>query len=84
MRVRPVHIDLRKKWESHSEVHLTDVLHRLITLRFLIQELIAREAEYYDVIMRILIPEGLEFLELWSKSALGGSIDDEENFSFIL
>lgn len=84
MRVRPVHIDLRKKWESHSEVHLTDVLHRLITLRFLTQELIAREAEYYDVIMRILIPEGLEFLELWSKSALGGSIDDEENFSFIL
>ncbi len=51
MRVSPVHIDLRKKWESNSEVHLTDALHRLITLRLLTQELIAREAEYYEVIM---------------------------------
>ena len=83
MRVRPVHIDLRKKWESHSEVHLTDALHRLITLRFLTQELIAREAEYYEFIMRIGIPEGFELLELWSKPALGGSIDDEDDFSSI-
>ena len=79
MRVHPVHIELRKKWEGHSEVHLTDTLHRLITLRFLTQELVAREAEYYEVIMRIGIPERLEFLELWSEPTLGSSIDDEED-----
>ena len=84
MRVSPVHIDLRKKWKGHSEVHLTDILHRLITLRLLTQELVAREAENHEVIVRIGIPEGFELLELWSESTLGGSIDDEENFSFIL
>jgi hypothetical protein len=49
----------------------------------LFQELVTREAEYYEVIVRVGIPEGFEFFELWSESTLGGSIDDEEDFSSI-
>ena len=84
MSIRTVDIELRKKWESHSEVDLTDARHVLIGLWFLPQELVTRKAEYYEVIVRIGIPEGFEFLELWSESTLGGSIDDEEYFSSVL
>lgn len=80
MCVHTVHIELRKKWEGHSEVHLTDTRHSLVSFGFLAQELVAGEAEYHEVVMRVGVPESFELLELWSESAFGGSIDDEEDF----
>jgi hypothetical protein len=59
------------------------LLDGLIGLRLLTQELVAGESEYDEVIVRVGLPEGFELLELWSESALGGSIDDEEDFSSI-
>lgn len=83
MGIRTVDIELRKKWESHSEVDLTDLLDGLVCLGFLTEELVAGESQYHEVIVRIGIPEGFELLELWSESTLGGSIDDEEDFSSV-
>ena len=84
MRVRTVDIQLCKKWESHTKIDLTGLLDGLVGLRFLTQELVARETEYHEIVMRIGIPERLKFLELWSESTLGSSIDDEEYFSSVL
>ena len=76
-----VHIDLRKKGEGHSEIHLADLFDRLICLRFLIQELIARESEYHEVIMRVGIPESFELFELTRETTLCRGIHDEEDFA---
>jgi hypothetical protein len=83
MGICTVDLELRKKWESHSEVDLTDLLDGLVGLWFLREELITRKAEHHEVIVRIGIPEGFELLELWSESTLGGSVDDEEDFSSV-
>jgi hypothetical protein len=84
MSIPTIDIQFRKKWESHSEVDLTDLLDGLVGLRLLAQELITRKAEHHEVIVRIGIPEGFEFLELWSESTLGCSVDYEEDFSSVL
>ena len=78
-----IYIYFSKEWESHSEVDLTDARHVFIGLRLLIQELVTRKAEYYEVIVRVGIPESLELLELWSESTPRGGIDDEDDFSSI-
>jgi hypothetical protein len=78
-----IYIYFSKEWESHSEVDLTDLLDGLVGLWFLREELVAGESEYHEVIVRVGIPEGFEFCELWSESALGRSIDDEEDFSLV-
>ena len=75
-----VHIYLREEWEGHSEIHLADLFDRLICLRFLIQELIAGESEYHEVIMRVGIPESFEPFELTRETTLCGRIDDEKDF----
>jgi hypothetical protein len=84
MSIRTVDIELRKKREGHTKIDLTDASHGLIGLWFLLQELVAREAEYHEVIVSIGVPESFELLELWSESTLGGSIDDEDDFSLVL
>lgn len=56
----------------------------LVGLRLLTEELIAWKTEHHKFIMRVGIPEFLEFLELWREPTLGGGIDDEENFSLVL
>lgn len=80
----PIHIDLREEGKGDSEVDLADGLDRFICLGFLTEELIARESEDHEVIMRVGIPECLEFLELWREPALGSSIDNQEDLSFVL
>lgn len=56
----------------------------LVGLRFLAEELIAWKTEHYEFIMRVGIPEFLEFYKLRCESTLGGGIDDEENLSLEL
>jgi hypothetical protein len=84
MGIWSVHIELRKKREGHTKISFADLLHCLVGLWFLTEELIARKSEHHEVIMRVGVPEFLEFLELWCETALGGSIDDEEDFSLVL
>ena len=76
-----VHIDLRKEREGHSEIHLADLFDRLICLRFLIQELIAGESEYHEVIVGIAIPECFELFELTRESTLRRGVDYEKDFA---
>jgi hypothetical protein len=45
--------------------------------------LVTRKTEHHEVILRVGVPESFELLKLWSESTLGGSIDDEEDFSSI-
>ncbi len=78
-----IYIYFSKKWEGHSEVHLTDAHYSFVGFGFLTQELVAREAEYYEVIMWICIPEGFQLLELRSKPTFGSSIDDKNHFASI-
>ncbi len=84
MSIAPIHIDLREEGKGDSEIDLADRFDRLIGLRFLTEELIARKSEDHEIIMRVGIPEGFEFFELWSESALGRGIHDEEDFSFVV
>lgn len=62
-------------------MHLADLLDRLVGLGFLAEELVTRESEHHEVLMRVGIPELLEFFKLWCETTLGGSIDYEEDFS---
>jgi len=78
-----VHVYLRKEWESDPMIYLAYLYHRSIVLWFLARELIARESEDHEIIMRIGIPEFFESFKLWSEATLGGCIDDEENFSSV-
>ena len=78
-----IYVYLSKKWEGHTEVHLADLLDCLVGLWFLREELIARKSEHHEVLMRVGIPELLEFFKLWCETTLGSSIDDEEDFSLV-
>ncbi len=64
-------------------MHLADLFDCLIGLGFLSEELVTGESEYYEVLMRVGIPEFLEFLELRCETALGGSIHDEEDLALV-
>lgn len=84
MCIFPIDIDLGKEWECHTEVHLADLLDCLVGFWLLTEKLITGKSEYHEVLMRVGIPEFLELLELWRESALGRSIDNEEDFSLVL
>lgn len=59
------------------------LLHILVRHRFLTAELIAGETKNDQPLILILLMQILQSLELWGKPALGGSIDDKYNFTFI-
>lgn len=81
MSVFSIHFYLRKDRESDSIVDSTYFFHGFIRFRFLVCELIAGESEDNKIIMRIGIPEGLEFFELWSKSTFGCGINHKNYLS---
>lgn len=58
-----------------------------ITAGFLTTELIARETEDHEIIAVLLLHTLVELLEsfvLRSKTAFGGSVDDEDDFVLVL
>ena len=69
--------------KCNPKVELTNTFHRAVGLWFLVCKLIARKSYDDKIIMRVGIPELLESLKLWCESALGCSVDDEDDFSFI-
>lgn len=87
--IRAIAIDLGlpENREAHAVVQLAELGDLVIAAWLLASELIAREAEDLElawVLFLELLIEGLETAVLWGEAALGGGVDDEEDFALVV
>ncbi len=81
-----IHIGLAQYRERHAIVDLAEALDIIVGSWLLAAKLVAREAKDDEVVAVggfDFLVEGLETFVLGCEAALGGSVDDEDYFSFV-
>jgi hypothetical protein len=82
-----VDLGLLHDGEAHAVVELTELLNVIVGAGLLAAELVAGEAEDHKVIGVLALEVGPELLKasiLRGEAALGGSVDDEDDFALIV
>ena len=79
-----VHLDFLHDGKSNTIVELASRFCITARARFLTSKLIAREAQYHQPLVFVLLVELFEFGKLGGESAFAGCIDNEQHLSFVL
>ena len=79
-----VHLNLVHDGEGDTIVELAGGFGITARARFLTSKLIAREAQYHQPLVFVLLVELFEFGKLRGESAFAGCVDDEQHLAFVL
>ena len=82
--VSAVHIAFCHQREGHTVVETAELLDLLIASGFLVGELVARETENHEALVFVFLVQLFQTVVLRRETALGSSIDDENNLPFIV
>ena len=79
-----IHLNLVHDGEGDTIVELASRFCITARARFLTSKLIAREAQYHQPLVFVLLVELFEFGKLGGESAFAGCIDNEKHLAFVL
>lgn len=82
-----IDLGLAKDWKADAVVELAKLGNLVISAWLLASKLVAWEAENLELAWVLgldVLVEGLESSVLWGEAALGGGVDDEEDFALVL
>src|SRR5471032_3589580 len=83
MRVRPVHVDLRKQGKRDAVVLFAKAADLSGIAWFLLAELVARETQHRKSAIRVTFVQLLQTLVLGRESALAGGVHDQQHLAQI-
>src|SRR5450759_457871 len=81
--VRALDVELGKQRKRDAVVHAAELLDLVGRARLLVEELVARKAQYDESAVRVALVQGLEACVLGCESAAGCHVDREYDFALV-
>ena len=81
VRVRPVHVDLRKHRKRHAVIRLAERADLRFAARLLRAELVAGKAQHHEAPVLVLFVQFLQALILRREPALAGGVHDQHRLA---